>query len=188
MGESRNQCNLLFYFVPFVFFVDKLPFLGSTAMQGEAISMDIQITEGCRVSLRCRVTSSDGKVLDEGNKPLVFVCGKQQVIAGLEEQLKGKRPGFRGRIELSPDQAYGPYRQELVFEAVRENLPANLDIQPGMKLSPGGSDGKFQLKVISTTERGAMLDGNHPCAGKQLIFDVEVISVKRNMESMDAQA
>jgi len=150
--------------------------------------MSTQITEGCRVSLRCRVTSSDGEVLDEGSKPLVFVCGKQQVIAGLEEQLKGKRPGFRGRIELSPDQAYGPYRQELVFEAVRENLPANLDIQPGMQLSPGGSEGKFQLKVVSLTERGAMLDGNHPCAGKHLAFDVEVIDVERNTESMDAQA
>ena len=149
--------------------------------------MDIQITEGCRVSLRCRVTSSDGKVLDEGNKPLVFVCGKQQVIAGLEEQLKGKRPGFRGRIELSPDQAYGPYRQELVFEAVRENLPENMDIQPGMQLSPGGSEGKFQLKVISLTERGAMLDGNHPYAGKHLIFNVEIISVDHNSGAADAQ-
>lgn len=149
--------------------------------------MATQITEGCRVTLRCRVTDSAGEVLDDGSKPLVFVCGKQQVIAGLEKLLKGKQHGFRDRIELSPDQAYGPYRQELVFEAVRENLPENLDIQPGMQLSPGGSEGKFQLKVVSLTERGAMLDGNHPCAGKHLIFDVEVINVGRDMGAGDAQ-
>ena len=140
--------------------------------------MATQITDGCKVTLRCQVASSDGEVLDDGSKPLVFVCGKQQVIAGLEDQLKGKKPGFQGRIELSPDQAYGPYRHELVFEAVRENLPANLDIRPGMYLSPGGGEGKFQLKVVSLTERGAMLDGNHPFAGKHLVFDVEVIAVE----------
>lgn len=146
-----------------------------------------KITEGCRVTLRCRVTDSAGEILDDGNKPLVFVCGKQQVIAGLEEQLRGKERGFLGRIELSPDQAYGHYRQELVFEAVRENLPANLEIRPGMQLSPGGSDGKFQLKVLSLTKRGAILDGNHPCAGKHLAFDVEVINVERDTETIDAQ-
>lgn len=148
--------------------------------------MNTQITDGSRVTLRCRVTDAASEVLDDGGKPLVFVCGKQQVIAGLEESLKGKEVGFQGRIELSPDQAYGPYRQELVFEAVRENLPAELDIQPGMDLSPGGSAGKFNLKVVAVTERGAMLDGNHRFAGKHLIFDVEVIRVEPDTESSDA--
>lgn len=149
--------------------------------------MATQITDGCKVTLRCQVASSDGEVLDDGSKPLVFVCGKQQVIGGLEERLKGKQQGFRGRIALSPDQAYGPYRPELVFEAVRENLPENLNIQPGMQLSPGGSEGKFQLKVVSLTEHGAMLDGNHPCAGKHLLFDVEVINVECDTGTGDAQ-
>ena len=148
--------------------------------------MNTRIANGSRVTLRCRVTDAAAEVLDDGSKPLVFVCGKQQVIAGLEEKLKGKEAGFQGRIELSPDQAYGLYRKELVFEAVRENLPAELDIQPGMDLSPGGSAGKFNLKVVSLTERGAMLDGNHPCAGKHLIFDVEVIRVEPDTESSDA--
>ena len=148
--------------------------------------MNTRIADGSRVTLRCRVTDAAAEVLDDGSKPLVFVCGKQQVIAGLEEKLKGKEAGFQGRIELSPDQAYGLYRKELVFEAVRENLPAELDIQPGMDLSPGGSAGKFNLKVVSLTERGAMLDGNHPCAGKHLIFDVEVIRVEPDTKSRDA--
>lgn len=149
--------------------------------------MATKISDGCKVTLRCQVASSAGEVLDVGSKPFVFVCGKEQVIAGLEERLKGKEPGFQGRIELPPDQAYGPFRQELVFEAVRENLPENMDIQPGMQLSPGGSEGKFELKVVSLTERGAILDGNHPYAGKHLIFDVEVINVERDTEAGNAQ-
>ena len=148
--------------------------------------MNARITDGSRVTLRCRVTDPAADVLDDGSKPLVFVCGKQQLIAGLEDKLKGKETGFQGRIELSPEQAYGSYRPELVFEAVRENLPANLDIQPGMDLSPGGSAGKFNLKVVALTERGAMLDGNHRFAGKHLLFDVEVIRVEPATESSDA--
>ena len=148
--------------------------------------MNTQIGDGSQVTLRCRVTDAAAEVLDDGSKPLVFVCGKQQVIAGLEEKLKGKEAGFQGRIELSPERAYGPYRKELVFEAVRENLPNDLDIQIGMDLSPGGSAGKFNLKVVALTGRGAMLDGNHRFAGKHLTFDVEVIRVEPATEARDA--
>jgi FKBP-type peptidyl-prolyl cis-trans isomerase 2 len=140
-------------------------------------SMSKAIADGSRVNLHCRIIDAEGSVLDDGSTPMVFVCGRQQVIAGLEAQLIGKEPGYRGCIELASADAYGPYRQELVFEAVRENLPAELDIQPGMVLSPGGGDGRFQLKVLSLTERGAMLDGNHQYAGKHLTFEVEVIAV-----------
>lgn len=140
--------------------------------------MNPQIVDGSRVTLRCRVTDSTGDVLDDGDNPLVFVCGRQQLIAGLEQELKSKHAGFRVRINLPPEQAYGCHRPELVFEAVRENLPAGMDIQPGMVLSPGGSDGKFGLKVLALTGRGAMLDGNHRFAGKHLDFDVEVMGVE----------
>ena len=139
--------------------------------------MDLPIAEGSRVTLHCRVFDGAGALLDDGARPLVFVCGRKELLAGVEERLRGRKPGYRGQIDLPPEEAYGPYRPELVFEAVRDNLPPDLDLQPGMQLSPGGSDGKFRLKVVSLTERGAMLDGNHPFAGKHLVFDVEVIEV-----------
>ncbi len=140
--------------------------------------MNAPIAEGSRVTLRCRVFDVAGALLDDGGRPLVFVCGREQLLAGVEEKLRGREPGYRGQIELTPAEAYGPHRPELVFEAVRENLPSDLDLQPGMQLSPGGSEGKFKLNVVALTERGAMLDGNHPFAGKHLVFDVEVISVE----------
>lgn len=140
--------------------------------------MNIPIMDGSRVTLHCRVFDAAGALLDDGSKPLVFVCGRQQLIAGVEARLMGREPGYRGQIELPPEEAYGPHRPELVFEAVRENLPPGLDLQPGMQLSPGGSEGRFKLNVVALTERGAMLDGNHPLAGKHLIFDVEVIAVE----------
>jgi FKBP-type peptidyl-prolyl cis-trans isomerase SlyD len=134
------------------------------------------------VTLRCSVSDMTGAVLDDGSQPLVFVCGRQQILNLLETALVGKEPGHTCRMELPPEQAYGLHRPELVFEAVRDNLPQGLDIQLGMDLSPGGTDGKFNLKVVALTERGAMLDGNHRYAGKHLVFDMEVLNVEPDVE------
>lgn len=140
--------------------------------------MSKQISEGQRVTLRCCVRDAAGVLLDDGSRALVFVCGRQQVIGAMEQVLLGKEPGHTCRMELTPEQAYGPYRPELVFEAVRDNLPPGLDVQVGMDLSPGGAAGRFNLKVVALTERGAMLDGNHRYVGKHLVFDMEVLNVE----------
>lgn len=140
--------------------------------------MNTTITQGSQVTLRCCVTEAAGPVLDDGSSPLVFVCGQQQVLAALEHELIGKSAGFQTRIALLPEQAYGLHRPELVFEAVRDNLPPGLDLTPGMNLVPGGSAGQFSLKVLALTERGALLDGNHRLAGKSLVFDIEVLGVQ----------
>lgn len=144
----------------------------------------MRIAQGNQVTVRCRVTDESGVLLDDGSKPFTFVCGKGQVIAGLERVLQGKERGYRGTFDVIPEDAYGIHRPELVFEAVRENLPEGMDIQLGMNLSPGGGAGRFNLKVVALTEDGAMLDGNHPLAGKRLGFEVEVM----NVENTDAIA
>lgn len=140
--------------------------------------MNMPIADGSRVTLRCCVTEASGPVLDDGSKPLVFVCGQQQVLAALEAALIGKSAGFQRRIALLPEQAYGLHRPELVFEAVRENLPPGLELAPGMDLSPSGAAGQFNLRVLALTELGALLDGNHRLAGKGLVFDIEVLDVQ----------
>lgn len=140
--------------------------------------MNRQISEGQQVTLRCCISDAAGVLLDDGSQALVFVCGKQQVIGAMEQALLGKEAGHTCQLALTPEQAYGPHRPELVFEAVRDNLPPGLDVRVGMDLSPGGSAGKFNLKVVALTERGAMLDGNHRYAGKHLVFDMKVLNVE----------
>ncbi len=140
--------------------------------------MSSRIVPGSRVTLRCRVSNASGELLDDGSRPVVFVCGRDAVIAGIERAVIGNAAGYCTGFTLAPADAYGPHRPELVFEAVRENLPPELDLQPGMQLHPGGSAGRFPLTVLSLTEQGAMLDGNHPLAGKTLHFEVEVLAVE----------
>ncbi len=115
--------------------------------------------------------------------PLQYVHGTGQMLPALEAALEGRRTDDELSVTLSPEQAYGPYRPELVFEAVRENLPPGLEVREGMTLTPGGQGGKFSLKVVGLTERGAMLDGNHPLAGKTVTWTLHIRSVSERRAS-----
>lgn len=133
--------------------------------------------KGCRVVARSVVRDAAGGVLDAGERPFCFTVGEGDALAGIERAVAGHRAGERLQFVCRPEDAYGPYRSELVFEAPSANLPAELELAPGAMLSPGGSDGRFHLKVLEVTQNGARLDGNHPLAGKTLFFDLEIVEV-----------
>lgn len=135
--------------------------------------------KGCEVMARCVVRDMDGTVIDPGEKPFRFTIGAYGVIVGIEHAVIGHTKGDQIRFICEPKDAYGPHRPELVFEAVRENLPPGLELEPGMVLSPGGSNGRFHLKVLELTEKGARVDGNHPLAGQTLSFELEILDVVR---------
>lgn len=140
----------------------------------------MQIQAFSKVSADYTLTEDGGQLIAASppGRPLRYVHGSGQMLPALEHALLGKRVGERVTVTLAPEQAYGPYRPELVFEAVRENLPQGQAIRIGMTLTPGGQRGKFSLKVVELTERGAMLDGNHPLAGKTVTWQLEILSVQ----------
>lgn len=129
---------------------------------------------------RYRLYDGEGSLLDESapHQPMRFVAGRGQVLPVLEQALSGAASGDRLSVHLSAEEAYGPHRPELVFEVVRDNLPPGIEIRPGMRFNPGGQRGRFQLKVIELTERGALMDGNHPYAGMALHFEFEILHGK----------
>lgn len=133
--------------------------------------------QGCRVTVRFTVHDEAKNLVDPGERPVEFTIGNGEVIAGIERAVVGRQAGESFDFICKPKDAYGPYRPEMVFEAVRENLPLGLELFPGMMLEPGGGNGRFTLTVIELTENGARLDGNHPLAGKSLHFSLEVLDV-----------
>lgn len=137
----------------------------------------MQVDRGSNVTVRCVVRDEAQNLIDTGEQSIQFTVGRGEVIAGIEHAVIGLGTGERVRFVCPPEQAYGPYRPELVFETIRENLPPGRELVPGMTLEPGGGAGRFQLKVLELTESGARLDGNHPLAGLTLQFDIEVIDV-----------
>ncbi|MBD3895899.1 FKBP-type peptidyl-prolyl cis-trans isomerase [Halomonas sp. ML-15] len=134
----------------------------------------------CEITAEYVLTDKDGERLAASTPatPLRYVHCSGQMLPALEAALEGRRAGEEIRVTLTPEQAYGPHRPELVFEAVRENLPPGQEIRVGMTLTPGGQRGKFSLKVLKLTERGALLDGNHPLAGKAVCWWLKILGVK----------
>ncbi|WP_404416320.1 peptidylprolyl isomerase [Marinospirillum sp.] len=137
----------------------------------------MKISNSTQVTADYHLLNEEGQCLNPDAQTLHFQPGKKQLLPALEEQLLGCEVGDSKRITLEPEQAFGPHRPELVFEAVKEHLPPG-DIQPGMTFSPGGQQGKFTLRVVKLTEQGALLDGNHPLAGQTLTWEIEVQKVE----------
>jgi len=134
----------------------------------------------CEVTAEYVLTDEDDERLAASTPeaPLSYVHGTGQMLPALEAALEGHRAGDAVSVTLTPEQAYGPHRPELVFEAIRDNLPPGQEIRVGMTLTPGGQRGRFSLKVVGLTERGAMLDGNHPLAGRTVTWEIRIQEVQ----------
>lgn len=146
----------------------------------------MQIEANTMVTLRCFVRDEAGRVLDDGAEAFSYRHGCGMLLAGVENAIVGASAGHRIDVELPPNDAYGAYREELKFEASRDKLPNDLALQPGMTLRSTG--GPFPLTVVTLTEHGAILDGNHPLAGRTLRFQVEVLDVQPGLAASCAAA
>ncbi|MDK2886215.1 MAG: hypothetical protein PWP54_773 [Thermosipho sp. (in: thermotogales)] len=121
----------------------------------------------------------NGEVFDSSldKEPLEFVVGNNQVIPGFEEGIMGMEIGEKKTINVPSDKAYGPFREELVFPIEKSKLPEG--ITEGEFLEVHQPDGNnFIVKVSEIKDDTAYLDANHPLAGKNLIFEIELVSIE----------
>ena len=123
---------------------------------------------------------ADGTVFDSsiGREPLEFTLGAGQVIPGFEEAVFGMKVGEKKTVTIPVDEAYGPYRDELVAEVSREKLPADLTPEVGQQLAVKRSDGATGIvTIISVSDNTVTIDANHPLAGKDLTFEIELVKI-----------
>jgi peptidylprolyl isomerase len=124
----------------------------------------------------------DGQVFDssEGGEPLEFEVGAGQVIQGFDEGVRGMNAGDRKRIEIEADDAYGQRIDALVQQLPREGLNLGKEPKVGMQLGLQLPDGnEIPVTITEVTSDSITLDANHPLAGRKLIFDVELLSLKQ---------
>lgn len=143
--------------------------------------MAIRIQADCVVSMVYRMTDTEGHVLDESTpgSPYWYIQGRGQILPALEKLLEGKTPGFAGELQLSPRDAYGDYKPTLVAEIPRGQFPANAMLSAGMKFNTTGPSGEpMVVRVIEVDEKAVTVDGNHPLAGMDLIFEIRVLDVR----------
>ena len=135
---------------------------------------------GMVVSMHYTLTDDSGDVLDSshGGEPFSYLHGHNNIIPGLEKALEGTEAGFKSKVTVAPTEGYGEKNPEAVFEAPREHFPPDMKLEIGARVYADGPNGPITLTVIKLTESGAVLDANHPLAGKTLHFDVEITTVR----------
>jgi len=122
----------------------------------------------------------DGRVFDSSanREPLEFTLGAGQVIQGFDELVRGMSPGELRTQRIAAEQAYGPYRQEMEVEVPREEIPPTMTPQVGHQYQiQAGSGQALRVRITRVTETSVFMDGNHPLAGKDLTFEVELLEI-----------
>jgi FKBP-type peptidyl-prolyl cis-trans isomerase 2 len=139
-----------------------------------------QAESGNTVKVHYTGRLEDGTEFDssKGKEPLEFTIGQGQLIPGFEQGVLGMGPGESKTINIPSDQAYGPHDPEKVIEMDRDQVPPGVEPQIGMQIRgtpPGGSPIVFT--VAGVDESKVTLDGNHPLAGKDLVFEIQLVEI-----------
>ncbi len=135
---------------------------------------------GDTVKVHYKGTLQDGTVFDTSadSEPLVFTLGQHMVIPGFENAVEGMEVGQSKSVTIPSDQAYGPYRQDLVIEIEKNFIPEHIKPELGMVLQLQAEDGAVtNVTVTEISENTVTLDGNHPLAGQDLTFEIELVEI-----------
>jgi peptidylprolyl isomerase len=136
---------------------------------------------GDAVTVHYTGTLDDGTVFDSSRDadPLQFTLGEGAVIAGFEQAVLGQQVGDAVKVDIAPEHGYGEREEERVISVERSQIPAEVDCVPGMALQADTPDGPVVFWVLGSEGDQVTLDGNHPLAGKQLSFEIEVVDIER---------
>lgn len=123
----------------------------------------------------------DGDTVDssEGHEPIEFIQGQGHVIQGLESNLYGLQAGDRKEFVVLPGEGYGEVDPDALAEIPRSEFPAHIPLQPGVELLLKDEEGdEMQAYIVEVGEENVKLNFNHPLAGKDMHFSVEVVSLR----------
>ena len=137
--------------------------------------------EGDKVKVHYTGKLKDGTVFDssvERNQPLEFTLGKGEVIAGFETAVQGMQVGDSKTTDIPASNAYGASREDMIFEVPNDNIPPDLNPQVGQQLAIKQNDGStMPVTVTEIKDESIIIDANHPLAGKDLIFEIELVEI-----------
>jgi len=140
----------------------------------------MQAVKGDKVKVNFTLKDANGKVLESSKDtaPMEFTIGEGKVIPGFEKRIIGMTVGESKTITIPPEEAYGKRDEKKVFEFGREKTPPGFNPQIGQQVRMHRPDGTFfTVTVIEVTDKGFIMDANHPLAGKELTFDLELVEI-----------
>jgi FKBP-type peptidyl-prolyl cis-trans isomerase SlyD len=139
----------------------------------------MNISNNTVVTMHYTVTTTDGTEIDSSRsgEPMVHLQGSQYLIKGLEDSLLGKQTGDSYEIDVAPADAYGERHEQLV-QTVPKTLFGDNEVNVGMTFRAQTDDGEQTVMVIDANDEEVVVDGNHPLAGVDLKFSVEILDVR----------
>lgn len=139
-----------------------------------------QVKSGDKVKVHYHGKLRTGETFDssEGREPLEFTVGSGQVIKGFDEGVMGMQVGDKRTVEIPVEDAYGEKSEEMVVEFPKNQFPPDLNPEVGMQLMMNNGSGQsFPVVVTEVKEESVVLDANHPLAGQDLVFDIELVEI-----------
>lgn len=139
-----------------------------------------EVKNGDQVKVHYTGKLPDGTVFDSSmqREALQFTVGEGQLISGFEKAVMGMEIGQEKTFTISAADAYGLHNQELVFNVARDSLPANVDPSVGQRFQIRQKDGSVTaVTVAAIAETNVTFDANHPLAGKDLTFDIQLVEI-----------
>jgi len=140
----------------------------------------MQASAGNTVCFHYTGTLEDGSVFDssEGRDPLEFELGSGTIIPGLDRAIAGMRVGEQKTVTIPSEEAYGDYQPQARQDVPRDQIPPEIPLDKGAMLQMQTPDGNaIPVVVADVSDDTVTLDANHPLAGKDLTFAVEIVSV-----------
>lgn len=139
-----------------------------------------QVKSGDKIKVHYHGKLTTGETFDssEGREPLEFEVGSGMVIKGFDDGVTGMNVGDKKTINIPFNEAYGPRNPEMVIEMPKDKFPKDMELEVGLPLGMSDQNGQqFNVTIVEIKEEAVMLDANHPLAGQDLIFDLELVEI-----------
>lgn len=140
----------------------------------------MKIQKNTVVSIDYTLKDDDGNLIDtsSGRGPLKYLHGNGNLIPGLEKALEGREAGQSFSVKIPPEEAYGQKDEALIQEVPRNLFDETEGLEVGMQFQAQTEQGSYILTVKEIKENTVVIDGNHPLAGQNLNFEINIISVR----------
>ena len=139
------------------------------------------VKKGNKVKVHYTGKYTDDTVFDSSvtKEPLEFEVGAGQMIEGFDKAVEGMELNEKKTIKLKPEEAYGPKRDELLLTVSKEEVFKDMDVKVGQKFEVPQQDGNtVVVEVEDIKDDDVVLNGNHPLAGKELVFDIQLVDIQ----------